>query len=97
MPIRSNSFSQSSCQVQTEVISLNSNETQTYEKQTREIGTQAYLSDGFQNAISKSSKAIDKRWSFLTEAPGELSMDGMDFPYADNHLCHLMLVLIQRK
>ena len=37
MPTRSNSFSQSSCQVQTEVISLNSNETQTYEKQTREI------------------------------------------------------------
>ena len=97
MPIRSNSFSQSSCQVQTEVISLNSNETQTYEKQTREVGTQAYLSDGFQNAISKSSKAIDKRWSFLTEASGGLSMDGMDFPYADNHLCHLMLVLIQRK
>ena len=70
MPTRSNSFSQSSCQVQTEVISLNSNETQTYEKQTREIGTQAYLSDGFQNTILKSSKAIDKRWSFLTEAPG---------------------------
>ena len=51
MPSRRNSFSQSSCQVQTEALSLNSNETQTVEKQTREVGTQAYLSDGFQNNI----------------------------------------------
>ena len=73
MPSRRNSFSQSSCQVQTEALSLNSNETQTVEKQTREVGTQAYLSDGFQNNIEKSNKAIDKRWSFLTEQGGGMS------------------------
>ncbi len=66
MHSRRTSFSQSSCQVQTEALPLNSNETQTEQKQTREVGLQAYLFDGFQSNITKTSKAMDKRWSFLT-------------------------------